>query len=415
MDEMNKYTEPRLVKGKKPIKIPKGSTLEKEWAKNSWYVNYSFNGKQYRIKGNINRIKDHKEKAHQAEVLLQSIKSDLKNGYNPENPNAFYAQAAQENIILPDAVKIYIDQMKTYSRDKTVSCYDSKLLHLIDAFPKKQVNSFTSKDIEKYIYDKIHSKKPGIIFIKGKSYKLKKAKPWTANTVRTAKGYFHTFFEWCKTNNYLKGDNPVSKVEAKRIRSEVATKDSNVPFTKEDIDSIMTYLDKHDRLTAFFCRFINSTCLRPGEISKLRIKDVDLVKKQISIPLDITKNTKKNTIEKIEIEDNFLAILNKLNLSEYPKDFFLISNSETIVGEKSISGNKAYKRLKKVLKILGLDEKGYTLYSFKHFSNIQRYLNGWSLVEIMKSNRHSSITMTEKYLRGIISFADTSKKTVPPI
>ena len=415
MDEVIKYTTPRLVKGKKPIKIPKGSTLEKEWSKNIWYVNYSFNGKQYRIKDNLNRIKDHREKAYQAEVLLESIKNDLKNGFNPTNPEAFIAQITQENILLADAVNIYLEEIKTYTRPKTVGSYESKLRYLLEAYPKKQVKSFIPTDVEKYIYGKIHSTKPAKLFLNNKSIELKNARPWTPHTVRSAKGVFRAFFQWCIKNNYYVGDNPASKIEAKKIRSEVEAKPRHIPFSKEDIVKLMNYLDEHDKNVAFFGRIIYYTCLRPAEISKIHIRDIDFQSNQIIVPLAVTKNTKKNSVDRIDIEPTLLKEFKKLDAESYPKEYFLTSFSEGIIGPKSTGSNNAYKRFVKALKALGLQGKGYTLYSFKHFSNLQRFHNGWTLPEIMTANRHSSIAMTEKYLKHINRETDISKKEVPRI
>lgn len=415
MNNGNKYTIPRLVKGKKPIKIPKGSTLEKEWAKNIWYVNFSFNGKQYRIKGDINRIKDYKEKAYQSEVLLQSWKNDLKNGYNPEQPEAYLAQIKRDNILLVDAVQAYLEELRTYARPKTLGSYGSKLRYLIEAYPNKQVSTFTTTEMENYIHGKIHTTKPARLFLNDTSYELSSAKPWTPNTVRSAKGVFRAFFQWCIKNNFFTGDNPVSKIEMKKIRSEVEVKPRHIPFIKQDIDTLMKYLDEHDKPIAFFARFIYFTCLRPAEISKLQVKDIDFQKNHLVVPLAVTKNTKKTSVDRIDIDKNLQAELNKLNVKDYPKQYYLTSDSATIIGAKSIGANNAYKRFVKALKAVGLTGNGYTLYSFKHFSNIQRFLNGWSLAEIMKANRHSSIAMTENYLKHINRDTDISDKEVPSI
>lgn len=415
MEGVNKFTAPTLVKGKKPVKIPKGSSLEKEWAKNIWYVNYSFNGKQYRVKGDINRIKDYKEKAYQGDVLLQSVKNDLKNGFDPSNPEAFLVKFTQENIMLSDAVDKYLEDLKTYARPKTVQSYQSKLRYLIEAYPKKQVKSFSINDIETYIHNKIHKAEPAKIFMYNKSVQLEKAIPWTHNTVRSAKGVFRAFFQWCITNKYYTGKNPSAKLESKKLRSEVEAKPRHIPFTKEDVSKVMEYLDGNDKLTAFFCRFINSTCLRPGEVSKLKIKDIDFLNEQIIVPLSVTKNTKKATIDRINIEPNLFKEFTRLEFEKYPKDYFITSNSETIIGTTSIGSNTAYKRFVKALKALGLQGKGYTLYSFKHYTNIQRLNAGWSISEIMKANRHSSVSMTDKYLRQINRDTDISKKAVPAI
>ena len=415
MDIINKYTIPSLVKGKKPTNIPNGSTLSKEWAKNNWYINYSFNGKQYRIKGDLNRIKDHKEKIYKAEVLLQSIKNDLKNGYDPSNPNLFLDQIISENISLSDAIKLYIEELSTYARPKTIGSYNSKLYYLSEAYPNKQVKNITTQDIQQYIYKRIHSKEFARVLLKGKSYDLKKTIQWTPNTVRSAKGVFRAFFGWCIKNNYYQGENPVSKIEQKRIRSEVAPKARHLLFSSQDLLLVMDYLDRNDKATAFFARFIYSTCMRPGEISKLRLRDIDLENKRIIIPLNITKNTKKSETDIIHIEDNLYEVLVKMNLEKYPSDFFITSTSDNIIGEVSIGSNKPYKQFVKALKKLNIDKKGYTLYSFKHYSNLQRFNTNWTVAEIMKANRHSSISMTETYLKNINKVTDISNKSVPKI
>jgi integrase len=415
MEITKNYTTPRIIKGKKPSFVPKGSTLEKEWAKNIWYINYSFNKKQYRVKENLNRIKDHKEKARQAEILLESIKNDLKNGFNPEKPAEYLEILMQNQININDAVIKYLKELSEYARPKTVKSYTSKLRYLVEEFDQKIIKSFTSLDLQMYISEKIKKPKNAKVFVNGRYIELNKTIPWTANTVRSAKGIFRAFFQWCITNKYYNNENPISQIEKKKIRSEVETSPRNIPFNEEDNKKIMDYLDDHEKLTAFFCRFIYYTCLRPGEISKLRIKDIDLENRQIKIPLNITKNTKKITVETIIIEDNLYEELKSLSLEKYPIYYYLCSNNNQIVGEESIGSNIPYKRLKKAMKIVGIDNKGYNLYSFKHFSNIQRYNSGWKILEIMKANRHSSVAMTEKYMKHINRDTDISNRSVPKI
>ncbi len=404
-----------LYKGKKPSKIPAGSTLAKEWAKNTWYVNYTFNGKQYRVKEGLNRIKDCKKKLEAAEALIQSINDDFDRGYDPANPEAFFEKILTEDITLSDAIEKYLEELSTYTRRKTVGSYRSKLHYLNEFLRNKQLQNITSNDIQKYIYHKIHSKEPARIYINGVSHKLKKSIPWTQKTVKAGRGVFRAFFNWCITNKYFTGENPVTQIDQKRIRSEVPSKPRNIPFSPEDITLLMNYLDNNDKSTAFFARIIYSTCMRPSEICKLRICDIDLKNRQIKIPLDITKNTKKTTVDIIDIEPNLIDVLMELNIASFNPVYFLTSKSETIIGEESIGSNKPYKQFAKALKTLSLHGKGYTLYSFKHFSNLQRFQAGWTVAEIMKANRHSSITMTEIYLRDLNKITDISKKEVPKI
>ena len=42
-------------------------------------------------------------------------------------------------------------------------------------------------------------------------------------------------------------------------------------------------------------------------------------------------------------------------------------------------------------------------------------MSGWSLAEIMKANRHSSITTTEIYPKKLGQFVDAKGKLIPTI
>ena len=408
------YTTPKLAKGKKPVNIPKGSTLKKEWSKNVWYVNYSFNGKQYRKKEGLNRKKDADEKEQDAKVLLQSIINDLANGFNPEDPEQYIEQLTKKTILLSGAVDNYIADITKHLRAKTVQSYQSKLRYLVEAFPNKEVRNITNKDIEKYIYNKIHSTEPAKIQMGRKTITLNHAINWTPETVKNAKRIFTTFFNWCIEETYVT-KNPVKDVNDKKIRSEVVAKDRHIPFTNEDNKTLMNYLDSNDKFTAFFCRMIYCTCLRPSEITHLKIKDINMREKKIVVPLTAMKNTKKKDVDIIDVEPNLFEVLDQLSLNDQPKDYYITSNDLTIVGEQKIRPDKPYKRLVKALKKLNLQGKGYNLYSFKHYSNIQRLNGGWTLAEIMKANRHSSIAMTDKYLKNISRQTDLSNKEVPKI
>ncbi len=77
-----KYSTPELKKGKEISSVPKGSSKAIEQAKKTWFVQYMYEGKQIRVKAGLNRIKDYAEKAYEAEVLLNSVKEELKKGFN---------------------------------------------------------------------------------------------------------------------------------------------------------------------------------------------------------------------------------------------------------------------------------------------------------------------------------------------
>jgi integrase len=409
------YTEPKLNKGKKPTHIPKGSTLAKEWAKNMWYISLTYKGKQYRIKNGINRIKNPEEKLYWAEVLLLSIKKELNNGEFSWANDFSFENVSDEKLTLAEAVERYLDDLKKYARPKTVGSYRSKLRYLVEAFPENELDTITSKELENYFHRKIHAITPAKIFIHNKSVELKKAIPWTQKTVKNARGVFSAFFSWCKEYGYLKGNNPVTEILAKRIKSEVEIPRRNVAFTEEDSQTIMNYLDENDKNVAYISRIMYYTLIRPGEICKLRVKNVNLETRTITVPLAVSKNTKNSIPEVVNIYSELYEILKNLIKEETPKDYFLVSKSSTLIGEEPLTANRAYKRFKKALTALGLDNKGYTFYSFKHFSNVQRAKMKWTGRELMKANRHNSTEMTDIYLVDLERELNIVDKPIPKL
>jgi integrase len=414
-----KYTIPKINKGKEPVTIPKGSTKEKELAKNVWYISYTFNGKQYKVKEGLNRIKDHKQKTSEAESQRESIENDLKNGFDPEDQTAFIQKQIKQEITLADAVKNYLSDIE-HTRPTTAKNYESKLKYLVEAFPGKPLKNISGADITRYLRSKIDNVQPDKMTMKGKIYQLESTTKWTNKTVQNARTYFRTFFNWCihKEQGYI-SENPITDVLQRKIRSEATAKDTNIPYSEKDTKTVMTYLDEHDPYIAFICRFIYSTCLRPRELCQLQVKDLTYPKAdawQITIPLSAMKTTKKTKPDVIDVEPNFIEHLEKLNHTQYPDNYYLVSDDEiNIIGAEPIDPDKPYKRLRVVLKKLKLDQKGYTLYSFKHTSNIARFNKGWLLTEIMKANRHSDIQSTLEYLKHITKSTDISKKEVPKI
>jgi integrase len=393
---MSKYTTPKLYTGKAITSVPKGSSKLKELAKNIWYVNYTYEGKQIRVKGDLNRIKDASEKEFQAQVLLESIKQDLANGYNPNDETQWVADRIKETFSLSKAIILFKDyHVKHQSRTKTVGTYLSKLNALSAFCPNILLQDITTKIIQNFIQSKIDDS------------------TYAQGSVKSAKRTFNTFFNVCIQLEILK-TNPMVGFD-KKIKSYKETDDKHIPYTDKDLKTILDYLDSNDKYGAFFCRMIYYTCLRPAEIRGLKVENIDLTTNTITILPTVKKVTTNDKKEYIEINESFKPFLAQLNLNQYPKHFYLTGSSTNIVGEKKVGENTPYNKLASVLEKLELNNKGYDLYSFKHTSNVKKYLNGWTLSEIMKANRHTSISTTEIYLKKLGQFVDIKTKAIPVI
>lgn len=407
----NKYTTPVIKTGKEVTNVPKGSNKLTEQAKQTWYVEYYYEGKRIRVTENLNRIKDPKEKQYQADLLLQAIKQDLADGLNPLNPDAYIQKIFVENMSLKDAIEHFKEyHEKHQTKKKTVQTYMSKLKALLEYYPNKSLKDFTTKHLENFVQSKIEDG------------------TYSHNSVKAAKRIFSTFFAVMLELEYITV-NPIKGFNNK-IKSFKEVEEKHVPYTPEDLKTILQWLDQNDKFGAFFCRMVYYTCIRPKEIRGLRIKDINLKNRTITIPANIKKNTINNQSDIINIDPSFFLELEKLNLDKYPKEYFLTGDSKNIIGENKVGENTPYNKLISAFKAIDkqrlkenpnikdedlLQNKGYDLYSFKHTSNITKYNAGWTLSQIMKANRHSSIQMTEVYLKKLGSFTDISNLAIPTI
>ena len=166
-----------------------------------------------------------------------------------------------------------------------------------------------------------------------------------------------------------------------------------------------------DVMLSLFVKSIYYTCIRPKELTQLQVHNIDFDKRIITIPAHISKNKKDGIVH---IDDFYNELLKEYYFNA-PPHAFLFCNDTILWGDVSYQANRPYKRFVKILDNLNLSNKGYTLYSVKHYSNVQKYLCGFTVEEIMLCNRHHSLSETENYLRDLVEFVDVRKKLIPSI
>nr|WP_121271591.1 site-specific integrase [Pedobacter schmidteae] len=393
----NKYTTPALKQGKVPTSLPKGTTKNMALLENNWYVEYYFNGKRFRITDNLNNIKNYNERKYKFDVLIESLKDRLANGYNPINPEEYLVKIAKETISLKDAITKFTDYHTLHqSRKSTIATYKSKLNHLLEFTGNIQLTELTTRHLENFILSKVDNKE------------------YSQKSVSLAKRTFSAFYNVLIDSGYdLK--NPVSTIN-KKIKSFKETRETHLPYSDKQLKDVMQYLDDNDTYTALFARFIYYTCVRPSEIRGLLVRDIDLNKRTITIRAAVKKVTKFIKDDVISIPIEFIPCLEQLNLEQQPKENYIMGSTTKFINETPIRKNTPLERLNKALKVFKLDGKGYDLYSFKHTSNINRWKTGkWNLDQIMVANRHTNIQQTLTYLRDLNKETEIKDLPVPTI
>lgn len=179
--------------------------------------------------------------------------------------------------------------------------------------------------------------------------------------------------------------------------------DLNAPFTEYEQQQIEKVLKKTNYRLYLFTRFIFYAYIRPEELRHLQVKDINMMTKTIKIRAEISKNGKTQFIP---IMKPLAKLIEKERLLNHPKHYYLFG-ADLETNDTLEYKNHATNEHRKVL----LDLKIYryretVLYSWKHTGNIRAYLAGVDIRVIQMINRHSSLEMTERYLRKLGLFLD---------
>jgi len=177
----------------------------------------------------------------------------------------------------------------------------------------------------------------------------------------------------------------------------------NKTYTQEKQEEIFTYLETKDPILLLFIKFISYNLLRPIEVCRLKVGDLNLKNRTIQFK---AKNSPLKTKIIPEILINDLPDISKLQ-----KDLLLFT-PEKIGGkwDTKINNRRDYftKRFKKIVKKQFSLSSDYGLYSFRHTYITKLYrelVKNSSPFEakskLMLITGHSTMTALEKYLRDI--------------
>lgn len=370
---------------KKQYSVPKIYDANGDLTKR-WYVYYSFRNpstdmleRQTPIYSGVNQFKTLKERKEAIKILSKAIETILENGFNPYDDSISVDESKKYNI--PDAVTFALELKKNTLKENSYRDFRVR----IKSFEKWLLaNGFENR------YISTVNKKAVITFLNSI---LSNTSPKNRNNTRSN---LSMFFQSLEDNDIIT-DNFVKKINVLK-----STPERNKTYsTTQEVD-IFNYLKNNDDLLLLFIQFVSYNHLRPVEVVRLRIKDVNIKDKLIYVRA-------KNKAVKIKIIPEIL--LSTLpDLEKYnPESFLFTPNGIGYDWTTGETDKRDYfsKRFKKVKDSLGLG-KDYGLYSFRHTFITKLYKE---LVKnstpfeakskLMLITGHTTMTALEKYLRDI--------------
>ncbi len=414
------YSEPKIFTGgidvsqwKKLDKTQQDAALKKDW-----YVYYSFRNpstqklqRQPNIKAGANKYKTFQERMQYLKKVQQNLVLLLQKGYNPYKNNDFIF----EDCLLPKPIQKEIaktkqDEIKVFPStevmpvQKGMTIRESFALALTlkeKVLSKTSFPSFKSNVIrfEKWLLDQNIEAGTSILQINRKvvtdylNFVLTKTSPRTRNNTRID---LSSLFQVLEDNDII-SENFIRKINVLK-----AVPERNKTYTTTLQEQIYDYMEQNDPILLLFVKFISYNFLRPIEVCRLRIEDIDIKDRKLYVRA-------KNAPVKIKIIPEILV-------RELP-DFKAINSKEFLFTPNGIGGEwmtsetdkRDYfsKRFKKVKDHFGLGTD-YGLYSFRH-TFITRLYNEFAKSmtpfeaksKLMLITGHATMDALEKYLRDI--------------
>ncbi len=409
------YSEPKIFTG--GVEFSQWNKLSKQVQQDAisknWYVYYSIRNhktgkfvRQPNIKQEANRIKTAKERFEYLKTVQQDLSILLKKGFSPykdnsELTNKYFKKSDKKVTSIPETEVIIENSVVVVKNEMSIrEAFDFALKLKKQSLGKASYSGYQGR-INRFLdwLDTNGGSNQPIstltkkVFINHLNDILEKTSASNRNNSRTD---LSSLVQSLVDNEIMK-DNFIKNINVVKSAPE-----RNKTYSVKQLEEILNYVKENDPLLLLFIQFIYYNFLRPVEVCRLKIGDLDLEGKKLFL------RTKNKAVKDKIIPQKMIDLLP--DLSNKNKDHFLFSPTE-IGGEWDTEENNKRdyfsKRFKEIKDHFGLN-KDYGLYSFRHTSigNLYREYRKIKTSHEAKSilmgiTGHQTMIALEKYLRDI--------------
>lgn len=412
------YSEPKIFNG--GVDVTKWSKLtarEKKVALSKpWYVYFSFRNpstgkleRQTNIKGDANKYITKKERLAYLKTMQQALLKLLQFGFSPYQDNKDLEKSLFETTITSVETEKKVSQPKenlskiskdTVNQKTIAQAIEEGMLLRKNMMSEDSFKRYRSriKLFENWLKEKKYFKNP-IDFIDKQMVTqylnevLMRSSARNRNNTRTDLASLFQLFQ----------DNEIIKDNFVRLIPKVASKPKrNKTYKPDQVEKLLEYIVQKDPTLLLFIKFISYGFLRPIEVCRLKMEDVDIDNKRLYVKA-------KNKPSKIKLlPEILLNELPKTDSFESDVNFF----GRYAIGEPwdATPNNKRGEftaRFKKIKEHFGLSSD-YGLYSFRHtyITKLYQKLRETKTVFEAKSylmmiTGHETMDALNKYLRDI--------------
>lgn len=405
-----KSSNPQQMSRQKLIIMPQLHDYKGDLTK-QWFVFYSLRnpstGKMQRFREykGFSGFKTKEAKHRWAKKLIEELRLKLKNGWNPftgdqkviYTDNLEYQHIAKEYGRQRSSIRDirfyasrFLDQKKKEVRPSTYTTYKSKFRYLENFIKNKDLSGS---------HPAAFSKKHADAFI---DY-LQTDRGIGNKSINEYTTLMRSLWNFMIDEQAIK-ENVFSRV--KRLPGK-----SNKPriYNETLIKKLVTIMESMDPQMLIVIKMIFNCLIRPGELRKLKIKNIDFSRGRITVPAEIAKTNKQRIVD---IPDYFLQELIDKKYERASGNHFIIGvNGEPAA--RMVGRNYMYNRFKNIRKEAGLSQE-YWLYAFKHTGMVELKLAGTDWLEIMNQAGHQSLDQTIEYTQELMGTSSVKIKKEGP-
>ena len=365
---------------------PKIKTYSIESGKD-WYVWFRYNGgNPKRFSTGINETDSFDQRMEKALVLQGAILKSLEQGWNPDLKKSQTNQI--KKVKFEDAVNFALEKLKLRLSIKSYRDYSGTCRFVISASKKLKYQSMSIDAIERF-------------HIKNIFETIKDQRKWSNHAYNKHLGYFKSILSELVEYNLIKS-NPAHGIRVLKYDTPPTEFPTDLEQTK-----IINHL--HERNYSFlrFVKALYQTGIRPAELLRLKVGDVDLQKDIILLRPEDGKTNKYRIVPiKSDLKTDLVEILRNIENT----DLYLFGTPRQQGGRIELSDmfcpnpykikrDTVTKYWKKYVKDeLGIDKK---MYSLKHKAANDMMFDGVDLETIQTIFGHSKIKTTEIYANQI--------------
>ena len=356
-----------------------GYTLPQLHTGKSWYVDFfawdPVSERMKRKKYMLDRCKTVGERRMMASLLITSITHRLMKGWNP-----FVASDSTRHLTaFDDVLKKYRDYISSMeakgtlkhktaydylSRVGTLETYISEC-HLHISFIYQFDRSFVTDFLDYLIMDKDVS-------------------ATTRNNYRT---WLSTVGTWLVERKYI-SKNPVEDVHM--LRESEKKRDA---LPKTALARMREYLNNNNKHFLLACMMEYYTLIRPDELRHLKIGNISISDREVTVPAEVAKNHKER---QVGLNMKVLKLMLALKTFDSPSQYYIFGEGLKPGPEMTFLNSFRYEwgKMRKALRW----PSSYQFYSLKD-SGIRDLANAKGVVIARDQAGHSDVAVTNRYLK----------------